>query len=404
MAARPLCCRAPLPGTAYLVSVSNYCGNVFGPGVQAAFTTLTPPVVCPAPTAFYVGNATGTSASVNFVPEAGTTYVLTYTRAGGTAQTRPVSTAPVALTGLLPNTTYTVTLQATCAVGPALLATTSFTTTSGCAAPLFLTVAALGSTAANVAFAAPSGSGGYLATITPAGGTAQAIVPAPVASPFTVTGLLPGTGYTVALQSACAGNINSAMETVRFVTLTPVATCAAATAVMVANLGGITATVSFSGPAGAVSYTATATPGTGGATVAVSGAASPLLLTGLLPGTAYTVALTTNCGAGVGSAPSSGTAFSTPLAARNAALAATVGLFPNPARRTATLAVPAALLHQAADVTLLNAVGQVVRRAPLPAARADAQVALDLAGLPAGLYLVQLATEQGPLVKRLVVE
>ena len=66
--------------------------------------------------------------------------------------------------------------------------------------------------------------------------------------------------------------------------------------------------------------------------------------------------------------------------------------------------MPAALLRQAVDVTLLNTLGQVVRRIGVPAGRADAQVALDLDNLPAGLYLVQLATAQGPLVKRLVVE
>lgn len=400
----PIVLTGLLPGTAYLVSVSSYCGNAFGPGVQATFTTATPPVTCPAPTAFYVGNITGTTASVNFTPVAGTTYVLTYTRTGGTAQTLPVTTSPVALTSLLLNTTYTVTLQATCPVGPAPLATTTFSTTSSCAAPLFLTVTALSGTTATIGFSAPSGNSGYLATITPAGGTAQTIAPAPVASPFTITGLLPGTGYTVALQSACTGNTVSATETVRFVTLTPVATCAAPTAVAVAALSASTATVSFSGPAGAVGYTATATPSTGGSAITVSGATSPLLLTGLVAGTAYSVAIMTNCGAGVGSAPTSGTAFTTPLASRNAALAAAVGLFPNPAHHAVTLAVPAALLRQAVAITVLNAVGQAVHRTTLPAARADARLVLNLADLPAGLYLVQLATNQGLLVKRLLIE
>jgi hypothetical protein len=404
-AASPIALTGLQPGTSYLVTVASYCGTgSLGPGVQATFTTATPPVTCPAPTAFYVGNVTGTSASVNFTPVAGTTYVLTYTRAGGTAQTLPVTTSPVALTGLLLNTTYTVTLQATCPVGPAPLATATFSTTSGCAAPLFLTVTAVSGTTATIGFSAPSGSSGYLATIIPTGGTAQPITPAPVASPFTISGLLPGTGYTVALQSTCTGSTVSATETVRFVTLTPVATCAAPTAVMVAALSASTATVSFSGPAGAVGYTATATPSTGGAAITVSGTASPLLLTGLAAGVAYSVAITTNCGAGVGSAPTSGTAFTTPLVSRNAALAATVGLFPNPAHHAAMLAVPAALLRQAVAITVVNAVGQAVHRATLPAARADSRLVLNLADLPTGLYLIQLATSQGLSVKRLLIE
>jgi hypothetical protein len=405
-ASSPIALTGLQPGTSYLVTVASNCGTgSLGPGVQATFTTSTQPVTCPTPTTFYVGNITGTSASVNFAPVAGTTYVLTYTRAGGTAQTLPVTTSPVSLTGLLLNTTYTVSLQATCAVGPAPLATLSFSTTNGCAAPLFLNVAALTSTAATIAFAAPNGSSGYLATITPAGGTAQPIAPAPIALPFTITGLMPGTGYTVALQSACTGNTVSAPETVRFVTLTPVATCATPTGVSVtAGTGGTTATVQFTGPSGAAGYTVTATPTAGGNVVMATAAATPVQLTGLLPGTAYTVSVTTRCGAGTGSTPTNSVGFATPLASRNAALAATVGLFPNPAHQAATLAVPAALLQQTAEISLRNAVGQVVHHVTVPANRGDVRVTLNLANLPAGLYLVQLVTEQGPLVKRLVVE
>ena len=70
-------------------------------------------------------------------------------------------------------------------------------------------------------------------------------------------------------------------------------------------------------------------------------------------------------------------------------------LFPNPARRTATLRLPAGT--PAAPLTLLDALGRAVRRYPAPA---GPETALDLGGLPAGLYLLRGA---GP-ARRLAVE
>ena len=70
-------------------------------------------------------------------------------------------------------------------------------------------------------------------------------------------------------------------------------------------------------------------------------------------------------------------------------------LFPNPARRTATLRLPAGMAP--APLTLTDALGRAVRRYPAPA---GPEAALDLEGVPAGLYLLRGA---GP-AQRLVVE
>ena len=79
-----------------------------------------------------------------------------------------------------------------------------------------------------------------------------------------------------------------------------------------------------------------------------------------------------------------------------AAPAAPTYLYPNPARATATLALPAA--PTARPVLVLDAVGRVVHRATLPA-HAPA-VVLKVASLPAGLYTVRCADT----VVRLVIE
>ena len=92
----------------------------------------------------------------------------------------------------------------------------------------------------------------------------------------------------------------------------------------------------------------------------------------------------------------------TVTASRTAAeLAATLSIFPNPSPdgRYVLAATPALL---AAPLTVADATGRVVRqegRLAQPAARR----ALDLSGLASGLYTLHLATEAGPLTKKLLV-
>ena len=74
---------------------------------------------------------------------------------------------------------------------------------------------------------------------------------------------------------------------------------------------------------------------------------------------------------------------------------ASAQLFPNPAHRTATLRLPVGT--PIAPLTLTDALGRAVRCYPAPAAP---ETALDLSGLPAGLYLLRGA---GP-AQRLAVE
>ncbi|MDO7848395.1 T9SS type A sorting domain-containing protein [Hymenobacter sp. M29] len=90
-------------------------------------------------------------------------------------------------------------------------------------------------------------------------------------------------------------------------------------------------------------------------------------------------------------------------ATRNEALAATVGLAPNPAHSSFQLLVPAGSLH-AATATLSNALGQtvLVRQLNLPAAGGTAD--FDVSRLAAGVYSLTLKTGNDLVVKRVVVE
>ena len=86
-----------------------------------------------------------------------------------------------------------------------------------------------------------------------------------------------------------------------------------------------------------------------------------------------------------------------PLAAASAASAAQVLVYPNPAHDRLTVLRPAG---GAAQATLLNALGQVVRQLPLPAA----ETTLDLHGLASGVYTLRLALPQGLVTRRIVVD
>jgi hypothetical protein len=93
----------------------------------------------------------------------------------------------------------------------------------------------------------------------------------------------------------------------------------------------------------------------------------------------------------------------TATATRDAALSATLSVAPNPSadgRYVLSGAAPALL---AAPLAVVDATGRVVRR---EAARvgSPATRALDLSGLAAGLYTLQLLADQGLLTKKLVVE
>ena len=93
-----------------------------------------------------------------------------------------------------------------------------------------------------------------------------------------------------------------------------------------------------------------------------------------------------------------------PLAATPAALAASVSVYPNPARAQATVAVPGLAGTAAVRVELLNALGQVVLRqqAALPAS--GTQLVLPTAGLPTGIYFVRLTAGELLVTKRLTLE
>jgi hypothetical protein len=91
------------------------------------------------------------------------------------------------------------------------------------------------------------------------------------------------------------------------------------------------------------------------------------------------------------------------LANAPASLSQQVAVFPNPARGTVSVSLPASLARQATAVQLLNSLGQAVRSLTLPAGSTDVRQ-ISLAGVAAGVYTLRLQTAQGTINKRLIVE
>lgn len=91
----------------------------------------------------------------------------------------------------------------------------------------------------------------------------------------------------------------------------------------------------------------------------------------------------------------------TATATRDAKLAAAISVSPNPSPdgRYVLGATEPALL--AAPLTVLDATGRVVRREAAPSRSAAPTRTLDLSGLPAGIYTMQLVTPRGLVTRKL---
>jgi len=90
------------------------------------------------------------------------------------------------------------------------------------------------------------------------------------------------------------------------------------------------------------------------------------------------------------------------LATAPASLTAQVAVYPNPARSQVTVELPTSLRQQAVGMKLVNALGQTVKSALLPASAAAHT--LPLTGVAAGVYSLSLSTTQGIITKRIVIE
>jgi hypothetical protein len=422
-------------GTTYTVSVvANCAASATSTAATATFST-SPPPVCNEVSNLIFSNVTGTSATVSFTPtSAVSSYVIT-TLPATTTQT--VTSPTASFTGLVPGTAYTVIVQSSCTGGGVATASATFGTipaNDACAAAASLPVnptcvpitgsvsgatqgaagapaPCSGSTAADVWYSFVASSPLHSLTLVSAfdgvlevfGGSCGSLSSlgcedsaGPGTEVLDLTGLTVGTTYYVRVYPYT----QNAVPVFGTFTLCVVPVCVAPTNLVVSNLTSTSATLSFVGGASATGYTITTSP----ATATVTATASPVVLTGLAPGTVYTVSVASAC---LGSTTATAsTTLTTPVvtAVQAAFVAGQVSVAPNPARGSFTLTLPALGSQRVAQATLLNVLGQVVAARTIALTATGATAEFDTRALAPGMYVLRLVAGAETVVQRVAVE
>jgi titin len=295
-----------------ILSGSTVYGMTQNGGIysQGTVFSLPIPTVPGAPTAVIAG-AGDSQATVAFTPPASTggSQITSYTvtsNPGGISQSGPWT--PITVTGLTDGTAYTFTVSATNmrGTGPASAPSNAVKPSSKHVVPGAPTggSATAGDSEATISFTPPLSNGGssiisYTVTSNPGG-----IVQSAPSSPITVAGLTNGTAYTFRVTATNATGTGPASSPSNSVT--PKALPDAPTEVS-AEAGDSQATVSFTPPdsnGGSTINWFTATSNPGG--ISQTWGSSPITVSGLNNGTAYTftVTATNETGAGPASGPS----------------------------------------------------------------------------------------------------
>ena len=360
------------------------------------------------------GSGSTSSATLGFAPVAGAvSYTIRYRVVGdSTWTTTTITGTSLTLTGLAPDTQLQATIVTNCAGGTSVAVYATFGSAPlpvSCGQVSNVQVTAVDDSTAIVSFGTVAGAIRYTVRcyLASTGVTARLITTA--GSPVRLSGLTPGRAYLVDITATCGNGATLAIVRGSFATTnTNAAPCGTVTNVVMTASSATTATMSFTPGAGNTSFHITyyASPDS----LWVNTNASPVTLTGLVPGRTYTVRITSMCTGG-GNTGYNATAAPITFAFRGAlASAAALGagifsVFPNPAHRAASLVLPAVPGAAQARLTLLNALGQAVRAVAIPlAATGETRAALDLSGVAPGLYTLRVQAGAQAASQRLVVE
>ncbi|GAC1587628.1 MAG: hypothetical protein NVS3B25_03710 [Hymenobacter sp.] len=332
---------APLPSAAFAYGAPAYCKSA----------TTNPTATVTGTTGGTFSSTTGlslnaTTGEINLATSTAGTYTITYSVAG------PCSTSSTA--------TVTVTNPA--------VATFSYAAAAYCLGTSPVPTLATGATAGTFS-ALPAGlvlnaSTGAIDLATSQAGT------------YTITNTLAAAGGCTASSATASVTLNAAP----------------ARPVLTAAYNGSVTTLSSSSATGNQFYfNGTAIAGATAQTYVVNGAPAQL--------GSYTVVVTNAGGcASLASAPLVVTAALRPLAGT------ALNVYPTPTP-DGRLTLELSGYRKATELTVLNALGQVVRRMQVPVA-ADGNLALplDLSALPQGVYTLRLLTEGGTATRRIVRE
>lgn len=293
----------PLPGHGYTKSLYSWVVNASDHRWHNTRTTVA--IGVPTNVSATAGN---TNAAVSFTAPAenSTGSVITYTATSNPGNITAAGTStPIIVPGLTNGASYTFTVTAANSIrtSPPSLASNTITPLTAPEAPVGVSaLAGLGQ--ATVSFSAPVWNGGspitsYTVTSNPDNRWATGTT-----SPITVTGLTGGAAYTFKVTATNAAGVGPASSPSNSVI--PTYTVPNAPTGVYVSPGNAMATVSFwspnfNGGSPITSYTVTSNPGN----IPATGIASPIAVTGLTNGTAYTFTVKATNAAGTGPASSS---------------------------------------------------------------------------------------------------
>ena len=279
-------------------AVTNSTANSSSASSAASIATIsiTPAKAPEAPTGVTTTSGTGKITVGWSAPDDNgspiTSYTVTSSPGGFTCTALAPATTCDVSTGLVAGTAYTFTVTATSAVGTSLASTASTNSSINAAPSAPRNVTAIkGNTTATVSWDAPLDSRGsdvtgYTATAYTSGnviaGTCTSIAPTETCI---INGLTNGTPYT--FKVTATNGIGTSAQSTASSAATPSTVPNAPTGVTAAS-GDAQATITFTAPtnnggSAVTGYTVTASNGS-----TISGTTSPLTLTGLTNGTAYT--------------------------------------------------------------------------------------------------------------------
>jgi hypothetical protein len=291
---------------------------------------------CLPPTNVTVTTPTSSSAEVNFTPVANAaSYTVRYWWAldstASNVQSMTVTAPPATISGLQYSSYHvTVTSNCTATTGATSAPVTFQFPWATCGTPDSVQAQTTGATTARVYFRLVSGATHYYAQCVIAGTNTVVATGNSTSHLIYLTGLQPGTAYIVRVYAVCAAGVSPLSTGASFTTgggTTPT-TCDSVRNVHVSSITQTSSLLSFTGAAGAASYTVEY--GIAGTTASntVQTVSTSLTLTGLQAGQTYWVRVRTNCTATATAGPV-GATFTTLAPAAPCSAVSNVVVTPN---------------------------------------------------------------------------
>ena len=237
--------------TNYVWQVKASCSS--GYSTQASFTT-SGTTGCAAPTNLTTTNITQTSASLNSGAVTGaTSYTVQYRRTSSSTWTSAnATTTTFNISGLTASTNYVWQVKASCSSGYSTQASFTTSSTTGCAAPLNLNATSITSTGATLTWSLVQGATSY--TLQYKTTSASTWITVNTTTPSKVlSGLIANTGYTWQVKASCSGYSTSSTFTTTGAGGS--SGCAAPTNMNAINITTNSATLTWTGPTNATTYT-----------------------------------------------------------------------------------------------------------------------------------------------------